>query len=111
MRGCTPGKRFVQLLATLFCDELTDDLGDTAQRGLAAAQQRLHKHPTKDQQLEYAGAFRSVIELSGCESSENKDIPIGNLELLLLNNYSLLRKQRCTVHRPSVHRERRLGNQ
>ena len=38
-----------------------------------------------------------------------KDIPIGNLELLLLNNYSLLRKQRCTVHRPSLHRERRLG--
>ena len=38
-----------------------------------------------------------------------KDIPIGNLELLLLNNYSLLRKQRCTVHRPSVHRERRLS--
>ena len=39
----------------------------------------------------------------------NKDIPIGNLEMLLLNNYSLLRKQRCTVHRPRVHRERRLG--
>ena len=38
-----------------------------------------------------------------------KDIPIGNLELLLLNNYSLLRKQRCMVHRPRVHRKRRLG--
>ena len=70
MLGCTPGKRFVQLLATLNCEELTV-LGAAAAAwaggGAAAPSQAPEEGPAIGDD---ARAFRSVIELSGCESSE-----------------------------------------